>query len=313
MPIKVATIRAEESLTFDLFLRVNEKFILYIKTGDDIEETRFVKLKDQGEDRLFILEEQMNFYSTFITQQITEISSDPAAPSEDVKAEVISSAAETAVEMMAENPGSKAAYDINQEVAKGLRGMADKNPAVIAKIFGKKGKKADFLVNHCRNVASLSIGFATFLGKEPDELDDLGAAALIHDIGLLKMDPAELEITFNRPPEKMTPDDKRLYNLHPNDSVADLEGKPYVNPTVLQLVKEHEERISGKGYPLKKKEVHELAQILGVANIFDKKVKAYGMSEFDAAKDILINEVGNFDLKLLQQFKEYLIEAGIVD
>jgi HD superfamily phosphodiesterase len=83
---------------------------------------------------------------------------------------------------MQKNPESEAAFSMTQSSAKGLRRLILENPDTLKKIFGKKNKDSELRIKHSLNVCALSVKLASALRHKNDDLDDLGTAALIHDL-----------------------------------------------------------------------------------------------------------------------------------
>ena len=105
--------------------------------------------------------------------------------------------------------------------------------------------------------------------RRPTEVDErllvLGMGLLLHDIGKLAI-PGTI-INKNGP---LTRDERELIESHPQagfDLLADKNWSPLVKAVVLR----HHERWDGSGYPggLRGTEIHEMARIAAVADVFD--------------------------------------------
>jgi len=314
VPIKVSTLKASESFTFDLYLLINQKYILYLRLGDDIEENRLTRLRSEATDRVYVRADQMELYENFINNAIDDAVSSTTMPVEE-KIEIVENAAINAieaVEAMKQEPMSETAYRMTVKAAKGLRAVVQTNPEALKKIYFQRGRNHDVILSHCKNVCVLACRLAFLMGHKSSELDNLGAAALLHDFGLNKLTQEEQQIIFRRPPEKFTPDDKRLYELHPGDGVEMLMSRPYVNQVVLDLIMRHEEKLSGKGYPEKITNLTQLEEILSMCNTYDKKVTIFNEDPAKAFANMFREEIGNYRLELMKKFKEVLISEGFI-
>jgi HD-GYP domain-containing protein (c-di-GMP phosphodiesterase class II) len=124
-------------------------------------------------------------------------------------------------------------------------------------------------LTHSLNVASYSILIAMAFGKIDEELlSEIGSAALIHDVGLSQLPISLASLPWN----VMTAQQKTTYQQHvPNNLelfsifLSDLSAR------VLNLVEQSHERFDGIGYPHGRKaaEIHEAAQILSMADLFE--------------------------------------------
>ncbi len=309
-PIRIRTVKPGRDLTFDLYIFFKEHYLLYIENGAAINEEKFGKLKKQKIAKFYIPVNQEVEYQAFLDGLLKEVVSDPNA-SVDEKVSVVEAAGETAIENMHRDPESERSFKATQKAAKSLRQVIFENPSALKKIFGKKAAKDDEIIKHSLNVAVLSVKFAQKLKCTEEEIDDLGTAALVHDVGLTKLNDEERFI-FKKPKKNFTPDDKRLYGLHTKDALQILTDKPYVNKNVRELVINHEEVLSGDG-PQKKSKLSKCEQILSMVNCYDKKIITEGVTPAEAIKNMMIDDLGNYDLAMLDKFKKFLKEEGILE
>lgn len=89
------------------------------------------------------------------------------------------------------------------------------------------------------------------------------AAALVHDIGMLHIDPAIVQKT-----SKLTPDEWRAIQGHTVVGKVVLEAVPGLDPRVSRAVLEHHERCDGTGYPFGKTDAQldEISQTVAIAD-----------------------------------------------
>jgi HD-GYP domain-containing protein (c-di-GMP phosphodiesterase class II) len=311
MPISIEMIRANCPFDFDLFVKIADKYLKYIPKGQGIEEEKLDKikqiesLKSKDVERLFIPKADAEAFEGYFDDSIEE-----AIESEDLEAEerfsIIEEIATTAVEVIFSEPESKQAFVLTEKAAKGLRKIIQDNPKALKKIFSKKGKKTDLIENHCKNVSALSVRLAFAMGYRGKDLDHLGAAALVHDIGLSSIRGEELNLLFGREDRRMSPDDKRMYQPHVKDAVRILSNKSYINPEILKLVECHHEKLQGEGYPQKLQKMDDLSQILSMINLYDKKVSVYRIDPVEAYQQLLQQEMGHYKLNIVKKLKDVL-------
>jgi HD-GYP domain-containing protein (c-di-GMP phosphodiesterase class II) len=314
VPINVSTLRAGVNFPFNLFLRVNEKHLLYIRSGDDIDEKRLVNLMSEGVSRIFIQNEEFNIYSEYLYGQIDEAVESESMPVEQ-KVVVVEGAAINAVdtlETLIDDPQSEAAYELTLKAAKGLRKVVNKNPDALKKIYSQRGRNHDKILSHCKNVCALATRFAFLEGFKNEELDQLGAAALLHDIGLNKLNRDDQQTLFKKNTEKFTPDDKRIYHSHVESAIKMLKDRKYVNNKILKLISIHEEKQQGNGYPKQIQKLEPIEEILSLVNCFDKKISVFGMDPSDAYQELFEKEIGHYDLDLMKRLKKALTDEGIL-
>lgn len=93
----------------------------------------------------------------------------------------------------------------------------------------------------------------------------LGMGLLLHDIGKLVVPEPIL-----RKPGRLTPAERELIEIHPQAGFDLLSGSAW-SPLVKAVVLRHHERWNGSGYPdgLRGKEIHPMARIAAVADVYD--------------------------------------------
>lgn len=120
--------------------------------------------------------------------------------------------------------------------------------------------------HHSTNVAFLSVILGRAIGLHKAELNLLAYAALLHDIGKLRIDQALLL--------KPSSLDEREFNLiqtHSEGGVEILQKNGVDNPKILDAVLYHHEKLNGQGYPkgLHGKRIPKFARIIGMCDVFD--------------------------------------------
>jgi HD-GYP domain-containing protein (c-di-GMP phosphodiesterase class II) len=169
-------------------------------------------------------------------------------------------------------------------------------------------KKDPYTGGHVRRVVGYSLLLGTELGLSREELKDLWLAATLHDIGKIgvpdqilskpsALDDREVEIM-------------KRHTIYGSEIVAHL-----ANPQVLGGVRNHHERIDGRGYPdgLAKEAVPQPARIIAVADTFDAMTTSRpyreGLSRERAAAEIAAGAGNQFCPRVVAAFLG-LFESG---
>lgn len=118
---------------------------------------------------------------------------------------------------------------------------------------------------HLQRVQVYAIEIAKELRLEPDEMEALEAAALLHDIGKL----AVPEHIINKP-GKLTPEEFEKMKIHPIVGAEILQRVEFPYP-VVPIVRSHHEKWDGSGYPdgLKAEKIPMGARILAAVDCLD--------------------------------------------
>lgn len=162
----------------------------------------------------------------------------------------------------------------------------------------------EFEKSHPINVLNLSIALGMKLGFEKERLNDLGIAAILHDLGLNKLPP---EIT-KKPAKELSKKEYDQYKLHPvlgaKMALEDLN----VQPHIAQIILQHHERLDGSGYPqgLRDNQINNNSLLLGLTCHYDrlsyKKFDCIERSPQHAIKEILSNGKDKYPPVMLHSF-----------
>lgn len=125
--------------------------------------------------------------------------------------------------------------------------------------------KSPWTSGHSERVTSLAVEIGRAMGLSVDDLSILNRGGLLHDIGKLATPPEILD-----KPGRLTDEELKIMQQHPRDGARILEPIPTFTP-LIPIVLQHHERFDGKGYPdgLRGTEIHLLARVLAVADVFD--------------------------------------------
>ena len=125
---------------------------------------------------------------------------------------------------------------------------------------------------HSVNVCVLStvLGKAMFLDRE--KLETLAIGAILHDIGKVQMDPKLFSGAAN-----LTPEEGELLKTHTSLGFEELRKRKDLSLVIAHIAFQHHEHMNGTGYPrrLKEGEIHPLAQIVAIADLYDRFTSDY--------------------------------------
>jgi HD-GYP domain-containing protein (c-di-GMP phosphodiesterase class II) len=144
----------------------------------------------------------------------------------------------------------------------------------------------NYLYNHSVNAMLLAVSMGSILKLAPHRLIELGIAALLHDIGMLRLPPA---LYMNERP--LEPAEKKSILAHTIAGYKGLRALSVPDPLAL-VAMEHHERLDGSGYPraLRGEQISLYSRIVAVACSFD------GITADRPFKDSLDGHHGIIDL-----------------
>lgn len=265
LPIRLNTLRPDAPVNFDVFIEVGDRKIHYIRDSDPIDRERLQKLKTKGVRKLFIDEKSEDQYLAYLDAGLNTLKDNSA--SVEARGSMAHDSMVTAAENAERNLETEQGMKRTEAHFGKVTDFLISNPKGIQSILDAAGCALDNH-QHAATVASLAISLATRAGlTDPGDLLQLGIAALVHDLGKNKsgLDPM-------KPRDSLTPQERQIYERHPQEAVAMLSGKPHITPRILGLIADHEEIGRGRGFP-EKKHYSKLAkpyQVLNLVNDFDR-------------------------------------------
>jgi HD-GYP domain-containing protein (c-di-GMP phosphodiesterase class II) len=158
--------------------------------------------------------------------------------------------------------------DIETVAGKLVSGMLDEHvgDALVAIAVGTYPDEGRFIVPHSVNVAVLSQRVARQVGLEGQELITLAVAALVHDVGTVRIDK---EIFYKE--DSLTNEEWELMRQRPTFSAEIIAGIGPRYRAVAEIAHQVHERLDGNGYPrgLTIESIALEASILGAVDIFE--------------------------------------------
>jgi HD-GYP domain-containing protein (c-di-GMP phosphodiesterase class II) len=126
------------------------------------------------------------------------------------------------------------------------------------------GQGVDDLAGHGFRVGAVALALGTNLGLQGQRLEHLEVAAMLHDVGKVRLDPEVIG-----KPGPLSPDEWRQVRRHPELGFAMTSG--VFHAEIADTILSHHERWDGRGYPQGRsgREIPLLARILCVADTFD--------------------------------------------
>lgn len=124
----------------------------------------------------------------------------------------------------------------------------------------------DYTYGHSVNVCVLALLTGNSLGLTNSSLFQLGAGALLHDLGKI-MIPKKI---LNKP-TRLTDEEFDIIKRHTIDGYKLIKSKNSFNHLAASVIYEHHERLNGTGYPrgLKGNDIHLYGKIVGLVDVYD--------------------------------------------
>ncbi len=173
------------------------------------------------------------------------------------------------------------------------------NRQFILNLEGSSADASSHVITHSAKTAILTLAIADYLKMPPFKQIDLGTAALLHQIGLLKIPES---VYLSKKP--LAPSEKKLLVAHPVLGFRILRAASFP-ATVCQAVLEHNERLDGSGFPrrLTGDKISLYGRIIGVASSYNaatsKRPYKPAIDGHSGLLDLLKNAGKKYDEKIL--------------
>ncbi|AJA08403.1 hypothetical protein SKP52_07410 [Sphingopyxis fribergensis] len=167
-------------------------------------------------------------------------------------------------------------------------------------------EKDEYTYLHSVAVCALMINFARHLELDPQQVEDMGVAGLLHDVGKV----AVSDEILNKP-SALSKGEMRSVQTHPVAGHRLLASSPGAPELALELCLRHHEKVDGTGYPgrLKGDELSLAARMGAICDVYDAVTsnrpykKAWTPCE---ALTAMQKWKGHFDPALLDRFADSL-------
>jgi putative nucleotidyltransferase with HDIG domain len=156
---------------------------------------------------------------------------------------------------------------------------------------------------HCLLVTGVAVAFALKVKFPDSDVERLGLAATLHDVGKARIPLAILD-----KPGRLDRTEQEIMERHPLIGYELLKTIPEISPEILDGVKHHHEYLDGSGYPdgLMGAQIPDLVRLLTISDIFaalvERRTYRPPMSRQDAYK-ILCEMDGKLETALVKAFR----------
>lgn len=158
-------------------------------------------------------------------------------------------------------------------------------------------------MHHCQRVAEFSLQIARKLDLPEDQIEKLGQAAMLHDIGKIFI-PRSILYKEGR----LTLEEWEIIKQHPVKGAEIISKKTYP-ADIIEGILYHHEHYNGSGYPegLAEKEIPLFSRIIAIADAYDamtspRPYRTFTFTSETATREILIHAGAQFDPEICEAF-----------
>lgn len=286
-------------IDFNLFLPNETKsaMSLFLQSDTAVDGNAKVKLREI--EMLYVSEEEEAQYNAYVARHLQSIARNDEIPTEQ-KARLVYEKATEAIDSMFKNPESLENVKNVQPVVNNFIEIILHDSSAVESLM--KITAHDYYTHtHSINVSIYTLSLGSFLGISGKDLEVLGMAAILHDLGKSRID---YEIINKN--GKLTDEEFAQMKHHPAYGHEIALKLGITDERILTGIRHHHEKMCGGGYPdnLKRDQISQFARIIGTCDVFD------ALSTKRSYKD----PMSSFESLLLmkQQMSEHL-DMGMVD
>lgn len=300
--IRVSTLRGDQKIDFNAYIKINEKMVLYLRRGDSFEGERLLRLKEKKLRKMYILNEEEAHYRDYLQKNIETAYDNSSKTDIQTRAEIIQGSQQSNAEEVFENPENAQSYNYAKDAAGKYVSFIQSNAQALSSIMSIENSDKN-IAHHGVTVATLSIALAQKLGiNDLKKTQLLTLGAILHDFG-----HQDTGLNLAQPLASMSAADKALWLKHPSEGAARVQDKKHFDQTVINIISQHEECQDGSGPSgLREKDLDPLAMIVGSANAIDRLITYENVPTAEAAKKMMIEQVGKHPLQHIQLLSEIL-------
>lgn len=210
------------------------------------------------------------------------------------------------IQFIYSNTSSSDLADTANSITNDLLTAIQANDAIAVDISSLKTSD-EYTFKHSVDVATIAMIIAKQQNLPQSQIQEIGLAGLLHDIGKT-MVPAAI---LNKP-AKLTPAEFEIMKQHSAFGYGIMKDRPEFGPAICLGVLQHHEKMNGSGYPFGHTgdKLSPYARILAVADIYDALVteRPYkaAYSQRDAV-ELIMSMTAELDLHAMKSFLESMI------
>lgn len=302
--IRLSTIRPERKTEFNIYVKVDGRFILYTYAGDKMRDAKIDLLhsRDTG-NSFFVLEQDKQKYRDWVKQ---EMNSDQINVHE--KAKLLRESSVAIIEDLFENPDVHKALNESRPLISEFINFMEAAPEAMGDLISLSGH--DFYTyNHSLDVSIYGLGLGKALSFSTKDLEELGLGSLFHDIGKRNV---SLDILC----KKGALDDEEWEQMkrHPQYGLMILNENPNMSDGIKAAAFEHHESWTGNGYPqgISGHDIHPFGRIVAITDTYDAMTtqRSYNvpLKPLDAVAMMRDKISGRYDPEMLKALYSVLFQ-----
>lgn len=294
-----------EIIDFQLYLTNKEKTVMTVFLQSDTVVDGNAKVALREIERVYISDEDSARYEAYVHKHLQTIARSEDIPI-DSKAMIVYEKASSVIDEMFRNPESLETVQNVKPVVDSFVDIILHDHNAVESLL--KITAHDFYTHtHSINVSIYTLSLGYFMGMNDEEMQTLGMAAVLHDLGKSKVDYDIINKNG-----KLNDQEFDVMKQHPVFGHEIALNLGITDERILSSIRHHHEKIDGGGYPdnIQGEQISQFARIIGVCDVFDalstKRSYKDPMSSFDSLKLMKQHFIGHLDMTIVDSFIKML-------
>ncbi len=305
IPIDLNSLIIDSTLDFNLYLKVEDEYVLFRAPSMPFTEKTRETLVNNGVLKLYIPEFDKKQFQSYIEENLKEIIADESI-TEESKSVIIYDTAKMMVKDLLEKP----TLPENMRRSLSLVESTTSHLLKSQETFHNMLQIMSFdysIYTHSVNVCTIALALGQKIGiNSKEELHHLGTGALLHDLGKSKISE---DILGKHGP--LTDEEMNLIKRHPQYGFEIVIKSEIIPHDAHYPILQHHEREDGTGYPHKlgSSDIHFYSKIVAIADVFDAMTSRRPYREAKdafAALSEMYNSTDKYDKSLLRELTQML-------
>lgn len=300
MSFNVNSLKVGENFSFDIYVQKENDYILIVKAGTSLSGDLYSKLLRKND--LFSRKEDTEKHGLTCTTLKDHLCNNKNNIEKSL--EFLYLINKKLFTSYLESNEDKISYVCAGELVKGIIYLMNSNTHFLQKIMPHFINGYE-LATHSLNVTIYSMCLAKALEFNEEQLLKLGIAALLHDVGMKKIEASIIEKD-----NTLSLKEFERVHQHPLLSVQIIKHNKIFDPYVIDAVTHHHENYDGSGYPdgLIARQISIYPSIIAIADVFDAltntRPNREAYNSFAALKIMMQDKsmMHKFNLKYLKAF-----------
>ncbi len=264
VPVGIESIEPDIFPDVALYLRSGSNFVLYKSHGHNFSKQDAVRLAGNSIDFLYVSPSDMEVITKYLEDNAERILKSDKFDGK-TKGKIIYQTSINFVGDIFQNPRKVSDFDRSKRLMENLLMYISTDCNALSSLETVMTHNYHTFVHSLQVTALSALVHSEAFSLAHDEMVDVGIGSLLHDFGMTFTPHQLLNKTG-----KLTSEEIATIRRHPEEGFAYLKDNTHLNDISLSIVRDHHERINGKGYPrgVKREEIGRSAQVGGLCDIY---------------------------------------------